>query len=67
VAPQSVIATKYVGDAGQSGIAMQRPLCPYPQFPQYNGTGNPTVAQSYKCKGDGNDDFNPTPAPIYAP
>jgi feruloyl esterase len=65
--PQSVIATKYLEDAAQSGIVMQRPLCPYPQFPQYNGTGNPTVAQSYKCKGDGNDDFNETPAPMYGP
>jgi feruloyl esterase len=65
--PQSVIATKYVGDLAQSGIAMQRPLCPYPQFPQYNGTGNSTVAQSYKCSGDGNKDFNETPAPMYGP
>jgi feruloyl esterase len=67
VAPQSVIATKYVGDLAQSGIAMQRRLCPYPQFPQYNGTGNPTVAQSYNCAGDGNKDFNETPAPMYGP
>jgi feruloyl esterase len=67
VAPQSVIATKYVGDAAQSDIAMQRPLCLYPKFAHYNGTGNPNVPQSYKCIGDGNDDVNEKPAPIYGP
>jgi feruloyl esterase len=67
VAPQSVIATKYQADTAQLGVTMQRPLCPYPQFPGYNGTGDPNAAQSFKCIGDGNDDFNETPAPIYGP
>lgn len=67
VAPQSVIATKYLGDAAQSKIEMQRPLCPYPQFPRYNGSGDPAVAGSYKCVSDGNDDVNEKPAPLYGP
>jgi len=67
IAPQSVIATKYVGDAAQSTIAMQRPLCPYPQFPRYNGTGNSTVAQSFKCVADEKSDADPKPAPMYGP
>ena len=46
---------------------MQRPLCPYPQFPRYNGTGDPTVAQSYKCGADERGDFNEKPAPLYGP
>ena len=67
IAPQSVIATKYAGDAAQSTIAMQRPLCPYPQFPRYNGTGNSTVAQSFKCVADEKSDADPKPAPMYGP
>jgi feruloyl esterase len=67
IPPKSVIATKYVGDAAQSAIEMQRPLCPYPQFPHYNGTGDSTVAQSYTCSADEKGDFNEKPAPIYGP
>jgi feruloyl esterase len=67
IPPQSVIATKYVGDAAQSSIEMQRPLCPYPQFPSYNGSGDPTLPQSFKCSGDEKGDFNEKPAPIYGP
>ena len=62
-----MIATKYVGDAAQSSIEMQRPLCPYPQFPSYNGSGDPTLPQSFKCSGDEKGDFNEKPAPIYGP
>jgi feruloyl esterase len=66
-APRSVIATKYLGDAAQSGIVMQRPLCPYPQFPQY-GTGDTTQASSYTCAGaEAKDDINEKPAPMYGP
>ena len=66
-APSSVIATKYVGDAAQSAIAMQRPLCPYPQFPRYTGKGDPTLPQNFKCTADENGDFNEKPAPVYGP
>ena len=38
VAPQKVIATKYVNDLDPSqGVKMRRPLCPYPQVAAYNG------------------------------
>ena len=67
IAPQSVIATKYVGDAAQSTIAMQRPLCPYPQFPRYSGTGSSTTAQNFKCVADEKSDADPKPAPMYGP
>ena len=67
VAPASVIGTKYTGDAAQASIAMQRPLCPYPQFPAYNGTGNPNLATSFRCVADEGTDPNPTPAQIYGP
>jgi feruloyl esterase len=67
IAPTSVIATKYTGDSAQAPIAMQRRLCPYPQFPAYNGSGNPNLATSFRCVADEGTDFNPTPAQIYGP
>jgi feruloyl esterase len=55
------------GIAPSSVIAMQRPLCPYPQFPRYKGSGDPTQPQNFKCTADENGDPNPKPAPIYGP
>jgi hypothetical protein len=46
---------------------MQRPLCAYPQIPIYKGTGDPTLATSFKCATDELSDFNETPAPQYGP
>jgi feruloyl esterase len=66
VAPTSVIATKYNNDTPQLGIAMQRPLCVYPQIPVYKGSGDPTVASSFKCVTD-ESEFNQMPAPQYGP
>jgi hypothetical protein len=33
--------------AGQS--ALSRPLCKYPRYPRYNGTGDVTQATSFTC------------------
>lgn len=50
VAPQKVIATKYVNDLDPSqGIKMRRPLCPYPQVARYNGTGDKDDAANFAC------------------
>jgi feruloyl esterase len=49
VAPTQIIATKYVKDDPKQGIAMQRPLCPYPQEAQYRGTGSTTDAANFAC------------------
>lgn len=48
-APTQMIATKYVNDDPKQGIAMQRPLCPYPQEAHYKGQGNPAQAASFEC------------------
>jgi feruloyl esterase len=48
-APAQIIATKYVDDDAAKGIAMQRPLCPYPQKPWYKGTGEAKDAASFTC------------------
>jgi feruloyl esterase len=45
-APVSIIATKY--GAGNK-VDMTRPLCPYPQLPKYNGTGDPNDSASFSC------------------
>ena len=67
VAPISVIATKYLNDTPQAGVQMQRPLCVYPQIPEYSGGGDPNVAASFRCVTDERTDFNETPAPQYGP
>jgi feruloyl esterase len=67
VAPSSVIATKYNNDLPQLGIAMQRPLCAYPQIAKHNGAGDPNLASSFRCVADPTIDNNPKPAPRYGP
>jgi pimeloyl-ACP methyl ester carboxylesterase len=56
-APDKIVATKYVNDDPKQGIAFQRPLCPFPQFAKYKGTGSTTSAASFACvKPDDDDD-----------
>jgi feruloyl esterase len=48
--PTEVIATSYVDSKDLSkGIAMQRPLCPYPQKAWYKGNGNPSDDGNFVC------------------
>ncbi len=59
VAPERIVATKYVGDNPAKGVAMTRPLCPFPQFAELKGHGSTTDAASFVCRahdGDGRDD-----------
>ena len=48
-APEKIIATKYVSDNPANGIAMQRPLCPYPQVARWKGTGDTNDATNFVC------------------
>jgi len=41
--PDQVIAK------GASVPGETRPLCPYPAYAQYSGSGDPKVAASYRC------------------
>ena len=50
VAPEEIIATKYVNDTVELGVKRQRPLCPYPSQARYKGTGNPDLAQNWACQ-----------------
>ena len=47
--PPRVVATSYVDNDAAKGIAMQRPLCPYPQKPWYKGGGDPNIAGNFAC------------------
>ncbi|MBV8356513.1 MAG: tannase/feruloyl esterase family alpha/beta hydrolase, partial [Deltaproteobacteria bacterium] len=49
IAPNQIVATKYVSDIPANGVAFQRPLCPYPQIAAYAGSGDPTQANNWAC------------------
>lgn len=44
VLPPNQVVTDSVGVPGRT-----RPLCDYPSFPRYNGTGDVNVAASFTC------------------
>lgn len=44
-APQRIVATGTTVFPGRS-----RPLCPWPQYAHYNGSGNPEDAASFSCR-----------------
>lgn len=43
-APDSIVAT------GASMPGVSRPLCPYPQYPHYNGSGDMADAANFSCR-----------------
>jgi hypothetical protein len=49
VAPDNIIATKYINDDPAKGVAIQRPLCPYPQISRYHGRGPTSDQSSFEC------------------
>ncbi len=49
IAPGRIIATKYIENDPAKGVAMTRPLCPYPQVAKYKGTGDTNAATSFVC------------------
>jgi feruloyl esterase len=49
VAPARIVATKYVDNDRAKGVALQRPLCPYPQVTKYKGSGGLKDAASFAC------------------
>jgi feruloyl esterase len=47
--PDVIVATKFTGDDAAKGIAMQRPLCPYPAVATYSGHGDSNDAANFSC------------------
>ena len=52
IAPDKLIATKFVDDKPEKGVAMTRPLCPYPAAATYKGTGDTNDAANFECTHD---------------
>ena len=50
VAPESIIATKYVDNNSEDPVDFTRPICPYPKVPVYTGVGDVNRAASFECK-----------------
>jgi feruloyl esterase len=48
-APDKIIATKYVDNTPSKGVALQRPLCAYPQVAHYKGSGDMNDAANFTC------------------
>ena len=49
VAPTRIIATKFNGDDHAKGVAITRPLCPFPQVAKYKGSGSTDDAANFMC------------------
>jgi hypothetical protein len=50
IAPERIVATKYVNDDVTQGIKMQRPLCPYPEVAVYKRSGSTNDAANFVCR-----------------
>jgi hypothetical protein len=48
-APSQVIATRYVDSSPAAGVALQRPLCPYPAKAWFRGAGDTNEARNFAC------------------
>ena len=49
IAPEGIIATKYVNDNPARGVARTMPLCRFPEKARYHGVGDPNDAASWTC------------------
>jgi TonB family protein len=52
IAPDKLIATKFVDDKPEKGVAMTRPLCAYPEAATYKGSGDVNDAVNFECTLD---------------
>ena len=50
VAPDSIIATNWRNDTLYDEVWRQRPICPYPKQAKYVGSGDPDLAESWRCE-----------------
>jgi hypothetical protein len=69
IAPERLIATKYVEDDAAKGVLMTRPLCVYPKSARYKGSGPTNEESSFSCETSPYDApaYNPMPAAKYLP
>jgi feruloyl esterase len=50
VAPERIVAVKYVNNQPAQGIQRTRPLCAYPKTAVYKGTGSTDDAANFECR-----------------
>jgi feruloyl esterase len=55
VAPERIVAVKYVNDSPAQGIARTRPLCVYPKVAVYKGRGSTDDEANFACRKPKND------------
>jgi feruloyl esterase len=58
VAPERIVAVKYVNDSPALGIARTRPLCVYPKAAVYKGRGSTNDAANFDCRKPKDDDHD---------
>jgi pimeloyl-ACP methyl ester carboxylesterase len=46
-APDALVGSKLADD--NQTVMFQRPVCEFPKFPRYNGTGDPKKAENFSC------------------
>ncbi len=51
-APDRINAVKFVDDNPAKGVALKRPLCPFPKIAKWDGVGDKTKAESFTCAAD---------------
>ena len=49
IAPEKIIATKYINDDPAQGVQRQRPICPYPKKARYLGAGSIDDPNNFHC------------------
>jgi feruloyl esterase len=49
IAPESIIASKYVNDNPSQRVTRTMPLCKFPEQARYDGVGDPNDAASWMC------------------
>ena len=49
VAPEQIIATRYVDNDRNKGVQRTRPLCAYPKVARHSGTGSTDDAKNFAC------------------
>jgi feruloyl esterase len=47
IAPDKLVDTQFA--PGSNAPVLQRPVCEFPKFPRYNGSGDPSKAESFTC------------------
>ena len=50
IAPNELIASKWVDDNVANGVEIQRPVCPYPKQAKYAGSGDVATPGSWSCE-----------------